>query len=369
MATIIARPGANGKTAYRAEVRRKGYPKQVKTFPLKRDAVKWARKIEREIDAGTWRDLRDASELLLNDALERYLREVSVKKRLGSQKRDRLSASHLKARLGKLSLAQLTPTALADYRDSRLQMVSANSVRLELALLSHLFNTARKEWGIRIDNPVSDIQKPKIPEGRSPTLSQQQLQRLLEGCKNTRSPYLHTFVLLALHTGARSLEIRSLSWSQVNFEDGVISINSEISKTHRTRVVPMTPAAQSVLRDQLEEKSNLVRGELLELSNALIFPSRKNPEKPRDMHKAFDRVVKRVGLSDLPDLGKLCIHDLRHCCGSALIMSGVDVETTRKILGHRDISTTQRYLHVVNDHMASSINKISNLGLNTDTND
>ncbi len=44
-------------------------------------------------------------------------------------------------------------------------------------------------------------------------------------------------------------------------------------------------------------------------------------------------------------------------------MKGVDLETVRKLLGHRDISTTQRYLHVVDDHMAQAISKIGDLGI------
>ena len=96
MASIIKRPGSGGKTVFRAEIRRKGFPKQIKTFQLKRDAVGWARKIEHEMDAGTWRDLQDASKYLFKDALDRYLSNVSIKKRPGSCKRDHLSASYPK---------------------------------------------------------------------------------------------------------------------------------------------------------------------------------------------------------------------------------------------------------------------------------
>ena len=81
MASIIKRPGPGGKTVFRAEIRRKGFPKQIKTFQLKRDAVNWARKIERDMDAGTWQDLKDADKYLLRDAVQRYLSKVSIKKR------------------------------------------------------------------------------------------------------------------------------------------------------------------------------------------------------------------------------------------------------------------------------------------------
>jgi len=95
----------------------------------------------------------------------------------------------------------------------------------------------------------------------------------------------------------------------------------------------------------------------------LVFPSRSDLKKPRDMHMAFDRAVKRAGLTDVPGAGKLRIHDLRHLCASYLLMTGNDVETVREILGHRDISTTQKYLHVVNEHKKQAISKIGHLGL------
>jgi integrase len=142
--------------------------------------------------------------------------------------------------------------------------------------------------------------------------------------------------------------------------DGYISLIGEAVKTHRRRNIPLTDPAKEILENLAKEAKQLdTHGNLV----GLVFPSTSNPDKPRDMHKAFDKVVKEVGLDNLPGAGKLRIHDLRHCCGSALIMSGVDLETTRKLLGHRDITTTQRYLHVVDSHMRDAISKIGNLGI------
>ena len=363
MATIIKRPGPAGKTVFRAEIRRKGFPRQVKTFALKRDATNWARKIEREMDEGIWRDLKDADKILFASALKRYVENVSIKKRPSTCKRDQLSASHLNRRLGHLSLTQITNSKVAKYRDERLKEVSPHSVRIELALLSNLYNIARNEWKIgKVDNPVSGIKKPQIPEGRCPMLSQQQLEKLIEECGKSGAKLLLPFVLLALHTGCRSYELRSLRWSQVNIEAGYISLIGEEVKTHRRRTIPLTETAKQVLTElahdyELIDREGQPRG--------LIFPSRNNPNKPRDMHKAFDAAVNRAGLNNLPGAGKLRIHDLRHCCGSALIMNGVDLETVRKLLGHRDITTTQRYLHVVDEHMSDAISKIDHLGVST----
>ena len=114
---------------------------------------------------------------------------------------------------------------------------------------------------------------------------------------------------------------------------------------------------------KLTEKQNV--NKVLDLSGnpiGLVFPSRSNSNEPRDMHMSFNRAVKRAGFDNLPGAGKLRIHDLRHLCGTFLVMNGVDLETIRSILGHRDLTTTQRYLHVVNEHKEQAIAKIGHLG-------
>jgi integrase len=363
MATITPRPGPNGKRVWQAQIRKKGYPRQFKTFDRKTDGVKWARMVEREMDEGTWRNLKGAESVLLKDALEKYLNEVSIKKRPRTADRDRLSASYLRNGLGLYTLAQTTPDKVAAYRDRRLKLVSPHSVRIELALLSHLFNIARREWGVgQIENPVSVIEKPEIPEGRCPILSEAQIKRLLDECKASRSELLYAFALLTLHSGCRSMEIRSLPWSQVNLEEGYIVLIERNVKNKKTRVVPLTGPAQEILKGLADKQMARRIKSNKDGPVGLVFPARANPDKPRDMHVAFDRAVKRAGLEDLPGLGKLRIHDLRHLCGTFLLMTGADVETVRTILGHRDISTTQRYLHVVRQHTQRAVDRIDHLG-------
>ena len=366
MATIVPRTGRSGKRTWQAQVRKKGYPRQTKTFDLKTDAVKWARKIEREMDQKTWRDLKGADSLTLTQALDTYLNEVSTRKRPRSAERDRLSASYLRHAFGALTLAQMTPDRIARYRDARLKKVSPHSVRLELALLSHLFNTARKEWAISgLENPVSSVKKPQIPEGRCPMLSAEQIEKLIHECKQSTSDFLYPFALLQLHTGCRSSELRGIKWSQVDFKEGFISLIGADVKNHRRRSIPLTPAAMDVLKALFEKARPISTDDQLMLDR-LVFPARGNPDKPRDMHMAFNRAVKRASLENLPGAGKLRIHDLRHLCGSYLIMNGADLESVREILGHRDITTTQRYLHIVNEHKKKIVSKIANLGINGD---
>jgi integrase len=364
VATILKRPGPKGKTVWQAQIRKKGYPSRIKTFDRKTDAQSWAKMVEHQMEAGLWKDSKEASQITLSQALERYLGDVTPRKRAATQVSEHLSARSLRAAMGRLSLLQVTPERVAQYRDQRLQFVAPNSVRIELALLSNLFNIAAREWSFGgLENPVRQVHRPKIPEGRCPTLSEDQIRRLLEECMKSMTKLLYPFVLLALHTGCRSMELRGLRWSQVNLDEGVISLIGAETKVHRSRAIPLTPAAQRVLRGLADEQK---MNNVLDLSGnplGLVFPARGDREKPRDMHMSFDRAVKRAHLENLPGVGKLRIHDLRHLCGTFLVMNGVDIETIRDILGHRDLSTTQRYLHVVNEHKKKAIAKIGQLGL------
>jgi len=364
VATLLKRPGPRGKTVWQVQIRKKGYPPQVKTFDRKQDAQNWAKKIEHEMEAGLWKDSSEASHTTLDQALQRYLTEVTPKKRPKTQTSEHLSARHLGKGLGKYTLLQLTPNKVAAYRDSRLRELSPNSVRIELALLSAVFGIATKEWNFSgLDNPVKRISRPKLPEGRCPMLSEEQISRLLEECRKSTTPLLYPFVLLALHTGCRSLELRGLRWAQVNLTEGYISLVGAETKGHRSRTIPLTQAAQAVLRE-LAEKYRIDK--VLDMHGnpaGLVFPSRNDPNEPRDMHMSFNRAVIRAGLGNVPGAGKLRIHDLRHLCGTFLVMKGADIETIRSILGHRDLSTTQRYLHVINQHKKDAIDKIADLGL------
>jgi len=363
MASLIKRNGPRGEVVWQAQIRKKGYPPQIKTFDRKADAEKWARMIEHQMDASLWKDNKEASQITLSEALVRYLRDVSCRKRPESRRRDILSAGHLERRLGEFSLVQISPEKVVVYRDQRLGEVSSHSTRLELALLSHLFNIAEKEWAFRgIENPVRKIKKPAIPEGRCPMLAEEQISRLLEECRRSTTALLYPFVLLAVHTGCRSMELRGLRWSQVNLTQGYISLVGAETKGHRSRTIPLTQAAQSVLRN-LAEKHRI--NKVLDMNGnpaGLVFPSRNDPNEPRDMHMSFNKAVIRAGLGNLPGAGKLRIHDLRHLCGTFLVMNGVDLETVRTILGHRDLTTTQRYLHVINAHKKRAIDKIGHLG-------
>lgn len=163
---------------WQARVHRKGFPDQVKTFTLRQDAEKWARGIETEIDRGHFTNVTLAHQTTLGDLIERYLAEVLHKKKSFDVESIRLKAM-MRMQISKWSIANLSPTKIAAFRDERLTQVSAGTVIRELAYLSSIINIARREWGIHVPNPVQLVRKPSSPEGRNRTLSSEEKLTLL----------------------------------------------------------------------------------------------------------------------------------------------------------------------------------------------
>lgn len=116
MATFVKTPSGTWK----AVIRKTGWPTTSKTFRTKRDAQDWARRTEDEMVRGVYIERSTSERMTLEKALDRYLAEVSPSKAPKTQKSEESSAKVLKARLGKYSMAALTPELIAEYRDTRL---------------------------------------------------------------------------------------------------------------------------------------------------------------------------------------------------------------------------------------------------------
>lgn len=160
MATITKR----GDT-WQVRVRRTGFPVRSRAFKRKSDAEAWGRMQESKMDAGTWRDDREASTTSLGELLADY-EAVRVPK-LRSAAIEKYRLQRLRDDLGAYSLATLTPRELANWRDKRLQVgVAPSTVNRELTSLSAVYSWAIRDRFITCDNPVKGIRRPQDPRPR-----------------------------------------------------------------------------------------------------------------------------------------------------------------------------------------------------------
>ncbi|MDR3412296.1 MAG: hypothetical protein P4L87_15360 [Formivibrio sp.] len=141
MATIRKR----GEYQWEAQIRKRGFPAESKTFNTKTEAEAWVTVIESEMVRGVFVSRTEAESTTLYEAFERYASEVANGKK-GVKEDLYLIRAFQRLPLAKCYLANIRSTDLANYRDERLACGYAPAtVKRELALVSHLFNIARKE--------------------------------------------------------------------------------------------------------------------------------------------------------------------------------------------------------------------------------
>ena len=153
-----------GASQYQARVRITGHPEVTRTFSVRHDAGTWANDHERFLMQGLGDAIRGADQMTLQEALERYANEVTPSKRSHKQELCRLRRWQQNP-LADQSLSRIPAADFARFRDLRQEQgAGANTIRLDLALVSHLFEVARKDWGFEaLGNPVKGIRKPKLP--------------------------------------------------------------------------------------------------------------------------------------------------------------------------------------------------------------
>lgn len=342
MALIAKTPSGTWK----ALIRKVGFKSTSKTFRTQRDAMDWARRTEDEMVRGVFIQRAPSERLIFNDAIDRYLKEVSVTKSSFTLRGEISKSKQLKAKLGKYSLATITPDLVAKYRDDRLEEGrKPNTVRLELALLGHLFTVSIQEWRIGLAyNPVANIRKPSPGEGRDRRLIASEETMLLEAVSKHSNPMLGWIVRAALATGMRSTEIVSLSCSQVDLQRRIVRLTN--TKNGSARTVPLTLKAKKIFEEAL---ANPVRP----IDCDLVFfgePGKdKKTRKPYAFNKAFGQIKKDIGLADLH------FHDLRHEAVSRLVEAGLSDQKVSAISGHKSMQMLKRYVHLRSEDLVNEL--------------
>ena len=345
MASITKNSSGNWK----AIIRRKGWPPVIKTFRAKRNADDWARTTEDEIVRGIYIRRIDSERTTVDQALVRYIAEVSSGKRPHSRQSDARKAKTLREHLGPYSLAAVTPTMVADFRDQRLATgLANNSVRLELALLSHLYTIAIREWGLGLGmNPVANIRKPSPGTGRTRRLAPGEEQRLLAELERHSNPMLAWIERIALHTAMRQGEILSLERRQVDLARRVVRLQR--SKNGDSRTVPLSQVAVTVFREAMEHASSLG------VQSPLLFygePGKDGRRRPYIVQKVWANAVKRAGLDDFR------FHDLRHEAISRLVEAGLADQQVAAISGHRSMQMLKRYTHLRGEDLVGELDRV-----------
>jgi len=328
MATITKR----GKY-WRAQVRRLGFPPQSKSFDTNAEAVAWARVTESEMDRGIFVSRVEAERTTFAEALRRYKTEVCSRKAHPAQEYQRVDR-WLKEPLAHRYLATLKGADFARYRDKRRAAGRAeNTIRLELALASHLFETARKEWGMEsLLNPLKNVRKPSGSHERDRRLRPGEYERIAEALDGSANPYARAAFDLAIETSLRQGMLMQLRWEWVDLSRRVVLIPSSVRRHGNKGVPPALP---------LSTRAVEVLKSLPQQVDGPVFPTTANA-----LRCVWKRALKQLEIADLR------WHDLRHEAASRFFEKGLHPLEVASITGHKSLTMLRRYTHLQPEALA-----------------
>lgn len=195
---------------------------------------------------------------------------------------------------------------------------------------------------LRADDPVSLLQNPKLAQTLPKTLSEQDVDNLLNAPQTDVPIQLRDKAMLEVlyATGLRVTELVSLRLEQISLQQGVVRV---IGKGNKERLVPLGEEAIEWISTFLKQG----RGLLLKSESDIAFPSNRGVAMTRQTFwhriKFYSQVA---GINT-----DLSPHTLRHAFATHLLNHGADLRVVQMLLGHSDLSTTQIYTHVATERL------------------
>lgn len=268
---------------------------------------------------------------------------------LSSYRRDlTIFALWLKSKNTKL--LEVSREDILRYLSHRLGLgIKARSTARLLATLRGLYRYLLRENRIKED-PTLRVENPKLGRSLPETLTEQDVEKLLEAPDISTAVGFRDRTMLELlyACGLRVTELVGLKVTQVNLRQGVIRI---IGKGNKERLVPMGEEAIGWISRFVRE----ARGDLLKksLQSDVMFPSNRGGEMTRQAF--WYRIKEHARKADIRR--KISPHTLRHAFATHLLNHGADLRVVQLLLGHSDLSTTQIYTHVA-DHRLKELHRI-----------
>lgn len=274
---------------------------------------------------------------------------------------------HIIPTLGDYELTELHPIVLQRFVSDLLvngnkrtgKGLSPNFVKSMISVLQNSLKTAHI-LGLIPEYTADKIKRPKIVEKQVECFSVAEQKKIEQYVLESKKSKLKGIVL-CLYTGLRIGELLALTWEDIDFRKGRLSVTKtchdgnvngkhciivDTPKTETSRrYIPLSKPLLAVLKDlRKESKSDYV------------VSDKDNPVFVRSYQRTFELLLKRLGI---PHKG---FHALRHTFATRAIECGMDVKSLSEILGHKNATITlNRYAHSLWEHKSEMMNKLGKL--------
>ena len=200
------------------------------------------------------------------------------------------------------------------------------------------------------ENPVADIEYPKLRKSLPKYLTMEQASALLRSTEGQNQVRDYAILMIFLNCGIRRSELVGLNVTDI-YEDRL----RVVGKGNKERFVYFGTPCRKAIDAYMEQRKKLILTD-----NRALFASRNgNRISVTAVHRLVEKALKQAGL----DATQFSAHKLRHTAATMMLSGGVDVKTVQEVLGHENLNTTQIYTHIENTELkvAAEANPLSKL--------
>ena len=191
------------------------------------------------------------------------------------------------------------------------------------------------------ENPVQDLDSPKIPKTLPHYLTLEESKRLLSVVDGKNKERDYCILCIFLNCGLRISELVGL-----NLQDDHGDSLRILGKGSKERVVYLNNACREALDRYLAVRSEIAPPR----TTAMFLSNRRTRISCDSVQVMVKKNLTRAGL----DASQYSTHKLRHTAATLMLQNGVDVRTLQEVLGHEHLNTTQIYTHVDNDQLRTA---------------
>jgi integrase len=218
-------------------------------------------------------------------------------------------------------LVDLTPRVWFAYVQERVKAgIKPSSLNTEMKVIQSLLRFA-KENDIPVCQTMLEVHPLKTGEALPKDLSMGQVKALLDATNDLMEK---AWILLMLHCGLRTCEIRALRWEDIDLQKRVLYIR--VSKGLQDRIVFLSQPVKEILEE-------------LPQNQEFVFTYRNKPLSRHYCQSRLRTIGKQISFHVTP-------HQLRHTCATMLLNAGMSILGVQKLLGHKYVETTLRYARV-----------------------
>jgi integrase len=288
-----------------------------------------------------------------------YLNSYTIRHPASTPRYMKYCVKHIISHLGSQMTIDLNDRDVIAYQNKRLQEgASGKSINEEVGTLLRLLGNRgdMTRIALRRTKTLKLAQNDEIGKALTPD----QEARLLQAAQQSRFPLIYCAVMIALNTGMRDGEIRTLRFSQLNLDKCILVVGKSKTKAGTGRTIPLNKPVTEALIDYLKWYGDHV---VCPSPDLCIFPFGRarhwNPMRPITTFKtAWANLKKRAGVNAR-------FHDLRHTCGTKLAESGAGDETIMAIMGHVSRRMLTHYSHIRTEHKRTALNVIASRAQHT----